>query len=137
MRIAQVAPLTEAVPPKLYGGTERVVHWLTEELVALGHDVTLVLTLRIFAVLDPSNSVPHEASRPSPARDTRPGGRDRRGLRLRAPGQWGSDLRDVRLLPLGGEGDGKIVLPFRRRTEADAGAVLGVAVGAAEHAVLQ
>ena len=31
MRIAQVAPLTEAVPPKLYGGTERVVHWLTEE----------------------------------------------------------------------------------------------------------
>ena len=41
MRIAQVAPLTEAVPPKLYGGTERVVHWLTEELVLLGHDVTL------------------------------------------------------------------------------------------------
>jgi hypothetical protein len=39
MRIAQVAPLTEAVPPKLYGGTERVVHWLTEELVALGNDV--------------------------------------------------------------------------------------------------
>jgi glycosyltransferase involved in cell wall biosynthesis len=41
MRIAQVAPLTEAVPPRFYGGTERVVHWLTEELVALGHDVTL------------------------------------------------------------------------------------------------
>jgi glycosyltransferase involved in cell wall biosynthesis len=41
MRIAQVAPLTEAVPPKLYGGTERIVHWLTEELVALGHEVTL------------------------------------------------------------------------------------------------
>jgi glycosyltransferase involved in cell wall biosynthesis len=41
MRIAQVAPLTEAVPPKLYGGTERVVYWLTVELVALGHDVTL------------------------------------------------------------------------------------------------
>lgn len=41
MRIAQVAPLTEAVPPKLYGGTERVVHWLTEELVALGNDITL------------------------------------------------------------------------------------------------
>ena len=41
MRIAQVAPLTEAIPPKLYGGTERVVHWLTEELVELGHDVTL------------------------------------------------------------------------------------------------
>src|SRR4051794_13005938 len=41
MRIAQVAPLTEAIPPKLYGGTERVVHWLTEELVTLGNDVTL------------------------------------------------------------------------------------------------
>jgi glycosyltransferase involved in cell wall biosynthesis len=41
MRIAQIPPLTEAIPPKLYGGTERVVSWLTEELVALGHDVTL------------------------------------------------------------------------------------------------
>ena len=41
MRIAQIAPLTEAIPPELYGGTERVVSWLTEELVALGHDVTL------------------------------------------------------------------------------------------------
>jgi glycosyltransferase involved in cell wall biosynthesis len=41
MRIAQIAPLAESVPPKLYGGTERVVSWLTEELVGLGHDVTL------------------------------------------------------------------------------------------------
>ena len=41
MRIAQVAPLFESVPPKLYGGTERVVSSLTEELVRLGHDVTL------------------------------------------------------------------------------------------------
>ena len=41
MRIAQIAPLAEAVPPKLYGGTERVVSWLTEELVRQGHDVTL------------------------------------------------------------------------------------------------
>ena len=41
MRIAQIAPLTEAVPPKLYGGTERVISWLTEALVELGHDVTL------------------------------------------------------------------------------------------------
>ena len=41
MRIAQIAPLAEAVPPKLYGGTERVVSYLTEELVKLGHDVTL------------------------------------------------------------------------------------------------
>src|SRR5262245_2940349 len=41
MRIAQIAPLAESVPPKLYGGTERVAHWLIEELVAKGHDVTL------------------------------------------------------------------------------------------------
>jgi glycosyltransferase involved in cell wall biosynthesis len=41
LRIAQVAPLYESVPPQLYGGTERVVSWLTEELVAMGHDVTL------------------------------------------------------------------------------------------------
>jgi len=41
MRIAQVSPLSEAVPPKFYGGTERVVSYLTEELVAQGHDVTL------------------------------------------------------------------------------------------------
>ncbi|MDF2810666.1 MAG: glycosyl transferase [Microvirga sp.] len=41
MRIAQVAPLAESVPPKLYGGTERVVFWLTEELVRQGHEVTL------------------------------------------------------------------------------------------------
>ncbi|PHK94458.1 glycosyl transferase [Pseudoroseomonas rhizosphaerae] len=41
MRIAQIAPLTEAVPPKLYGGTERIVSYLTEELVEMGHEVTL------------------------------------------------------------------------------------------------
>src|SRR3954470_18325907 len=41
MRVAQIAPLVESVPPKLYGGTERVVAWLVEELVELGHDVTL------------------------------------------------------------------------------------------------
>jgi glycosyltransferase involved in cell wall biosynthesis len=41
MRIAQVAPLFESVPPKLYGGTERVVSYLTEELVQQGHEVTL------------------------------------------------------------------------------------------------
>ena len=41
MRVAQVSPLFEAVPPKLYGGTERVVGNLTEELVGMGHDVTL------------------------------------------------------------------------------------------------
>ncbi len=41
MKIAQVAPLYESVPPKLYGGTERVVSYLTEELVRQGHEVTL------------------------------------------------------------------------------------------------
>ena len=41
MKIAQIAPLVESVPPQLYGGTERVVSWLTEELVRQGHEVTL------------------------------------------------------------------------------------------------
>ena len=41
MKIAQIAPLMESVPPRLYGGTERIVSHLTEELVALGHEVTL------------------------------------------------------------------------------------------------
>src|SRR5262245_44497963 len=41
MKIAQIAPLYESVPPKFYGGTERVVSYLTEELVRRGHDVTL------------------------------------------------------------------------------------------------
>ena len=41
MRIARIAPLAESVPPRVYGGTERVVSWLTEELVRKGHDVTL------------------------------------------------------------------------------------------------
>lgn len=41
MKIAQIAPLYESVPPKLYGGTERIVHYLTDELVNLGNEVTL------------------------------------------------------------------------------------------------
>ncbi|MCD6255574.1 MAG: glycosyltransferase, partial [Deltaproteobacteria bacterium] len=41
MRIAQVSPLYESVPPKYYGGTERMVSYLTEELVRQGHEVTL------------------------------------------------------------------------------------------------
>ena len=41
MRVAQIAPLFESVPPRLYGGTERVVSALTEELVKRGHEVTL------------------------------------------------------------------------------------------------
>ncbi|HJU45624.1 MAG TPA: glycosyltransferase, partial [Chitinophagaceae bacterium] len=58
MRIAQVAPLYEAVPPKLYGGTERVIHYLTEELVNQGHDVTLfasgdsVTSAKLHSVVD-------------------------------------------------------------------------------------
>src|SRR5262245_49227477 len=41
MKIAQISPLIESVPPRLYGGTERVVSYLTEALVAQGHEVTL------------------------------------------------------------------------------------------------
>jgi glycosyltransferase involved in cell wall biosynthesis len=41
MKIAQIAPLVESVPPRLYGGTERIVSYLTEELVRQGHEVTL------------------------------------------------------------------------------------------------
>src|SRR6266576_3376683 len=41
MRIAQISPLMEAVPPKFYGGTERIVAYLTDALVGLGHEVTL------------------------------------------------------------------------------------------------
>src|SRR5689334_20984634 len=44
MRIAQVAPLYESVPPKYYGGTERVVSYLTEELIKQHHEVTLFAT---------------------------------------------------------------------------------------------
>jgi glycosyltransferase involved in cell wall biosynthesis len=56
MRIAQVAPLAESVPPKLYGGTERVVSYLTDELVALGNDVTLFASGDSVtdAILDPA-----------------------------------------------------------------------------------
>ncbi len=62
MRIAQIAPLTESIPPKLYGGTERVVAWLTEEFVALGHDVTL------FASGDSSTSAELDAIWPTALR---------------------------------------------------------------------
>ena len=60
LRIAQVAPLYESVPPKLYGGTERVVSFLTEELVRQGHEVTLfasgdsVTTARLVSVCESS-----------------------------------------------------------------------------------
>jgi len=62
MRIAQIAPLTEAVPPKLYGGTERVVSWITEELVEMGHEVTL------FASGDSVTSAKLEAAWPKALR---------------------------------------------------------------------
>jgi len=60
VRIAQISPLFESVPPKLYGGTERVVSYLTEELVAQGHDITLfasadsVTTARLVPVCERS-----------------------------------------------------------------------------------
>ena len=62
MRIAQIAPLTEAIPPKLYGGTERVISWLADELVALGNDVVL------FASGDSQTSAQLEASWPKALR---------------------------------------------------------------------
>jgi glycosyltransferase involved in cell wall biosynthesis len=62
MRIAQIAPLYESVPPKLYGGTERVVSYLTEELIRLGHDVTL------FASGDSITSATLNASHPTSLR---------------------------------------------------------------------
>jgi hypothetical protein len=60
MKIAQVAPLVESVPPRLYGGTERIVSYLTEELVRLGHDVTLFASgdSSSSAVLAPSALIP-------------------------------------------------------------------------------
>ncbi|MCG2641407.1 MULTISPECIES: glycosyltransferase family 4 protein [Bradyrhizobium] len=74
MKIAQIAPLFESVPPRLYGGTERVVHYLTEELVRQGHKVTLfasgdsITSAELVPCttqalrLDPdvSNSIPHQ-----------------------------------------------------------------------------
>jgi glycosyltransferase involved in cell wall biosynthesis len=62
LRIAQVAPLIESVPPSCYGGTERVVHHLTEELVRMGHDVTL------FASGDSHTSARLIAARPRAVR---------------------------------------------------------------------
>jgi glycosyltransferase involved in cell wall biosynthesis len=71
MRIAQVAPLAESVPPEGYGGTERVVSYLTEELVRLGHDVTLFATAdsETSAELEPMSP---RAARSDPPLDARP-----------------------------------------------------------------
>ena len=70
MRIALVAPLAEAVPPKLYGGTERVVSLLAEELARLGHRVTLFAsngseTAAELVVCAPQSLRPRGSSRPS------------------------------------------------------------------------
>ena len=62
MRIAQIAPLMEAVPPRLYGGTERIVAYLTDELVAMGHDVSL------FASGDSTTAARLEAAYPQALR---------------------------------------------------------------------
>ena len=61
MRIAQIAPLTESVPPRLYGGTERVVSFLTEQLVAMGHDVNFCSRAAIHAPApnSPRSGRPH------------------------------------------------------------------------------
>jgi|SRR5579863_308922 len=64
LRIAQVAPLYESVPPKLYGGTERVVAYLTEELIRRGHEVTL------FAAGDSTSAATIEATHPKSLRAT-------------------------------------------------------------------
>jgi glycosyltransferase involved in cell wall biosynthesis len=64
MKIAQVAPLRESVPPQRHGGTERIVSYLTEGLVRLGHDVTL------FASGDSSTSATLSAACPSSLRST-------------------------------------------------------------------
>src|SRR5882724_4190648 len=65
MKIAQIAPIIERVPPKKYGGTERVVHALTEELVKRGHEVTL------FASGDSTSSAKVESVYPRSLREAR------------------------------------------------------------------
>src|SRR6185312_3747114 len=69
MRIAQLAPPVEKVPPARYGGTERVLSWLTEELVRRGHEVTLFASgdSRTAAELVPVTPV---ALRPCGAKET-------------------------------------------------------------------
>jgi glycosyltransferase involved in cell wall biosynthesis len=78
MRIAMLAPLAEAVPPPRYGGTERVISWLTEELVRRGHDVTL------FASGDSRTSATLVAVTPAALRDS--GVRDTVGPHVRELG---------------------------------------------------
>lgn len=72
MRIAQIAPLSESVPPRLYGGTERVVSYLTEELVRLGHEVTLFASGDSLSRAKLVPCCPRALWRVSNCRDTRP-----------------------------------------------------------------
>jgi len=64
VRIAQVAPLYESVPPKLYGGTERVVFNLTEGLTALGHEVTRLRRVSFAGGNDVGSTTSTSAERP-------------------------------------------------------------------------
>jgi len=72
MKIAQIAPLMESVPPRLYGGTERIVSYLTEELVALGHDVTLFASGDSITAADLVPCVPQALRLDPTVRDTIP-----------------------------------------------------------------
>jgi glycosyltransferase involved in cell wall biosynthesis len=72
MKIAQIAPLIESVPPRLYGGTERIVSYLTEELVALGHDVTLFASGDSFTAANLVPCVPKALRLDASVRDTTP-----------------------------------------------------------------
>jgi glycosyltransferase involved in cell wall biosynthesis len=72
MKIAQVAPLMESVPPRLYGGTERIVSYLTEELVRMGHDVTLFASGDSITSAKLVGSVPTALRLDADIRDTLP-----------------------------------------------------------------
>src|SRR4026209_1200544 len=72
MNIAQIAPLMESVPPRLYGGTERIVSYLTEELVGLGHEVTLFASGDSITAADLVPCVPRALRLDPSIRDTVP-----------------------------------------------------------------
>ena len=72
MKIAQIAPLMESVPPRLYGGTERIVSYLTEELVGLGHDVTLFASGDSITAANLVSCVPKALRLDASVRDTIP-----------------------------------------------------------------
>jgi len=72
MKIAQIAPLMESVPPRLYGGTERIVSYLTEALVGLGHDVTLFASGDSITAADLVACAPQALRLDATVRDTVP-----------------------------------------------------------------